>query len=85
MKAFPAFYQRQTFCTKSISMNFQNLVRKIKDLRLRERTENAECGGSHIAGTEYQSPNQFLMLNTNPNEFCKKNPSFKRYFIFVKF
>ena len=31
-------------------------VRKIKDLRLRERTENVECGGSHIAGTEYQSP-----------------------------
>ena len=29
---------------------------KINASGLRERTENVKCGGSYIAGTEYQSP-----------------------------
>ena len=64
-------------------VKFFNL--KTKDSRFHERKDDVEGGGSYIAGTEYQFPlGQFLMLITNLKEFCIKNPSFKRYFTFVK-
>ena len=58
--------QTKKEATENKPLIFLNLVRKIKDLRLGERTENVKCGGSHIAFTEYQSQPIFD-AETNPN------------------
>ena len=48
-------WKRQYSPKQSPEKNEATVVLKMKDLRLRERTENVEWGGWHIAGTEYQS------------------------------